>query len=267
MSAAAAATAAAAAAAEAAAGPQTLAAACGDAQVAYLAAVLACFQALHSAAGGANVAVIAGPPPAAPAAATHCSLLRAVAVDPLPLPGAGDGSASPLDTAVLRAIAQVAAADRTVSAETEAATVAAAVASAGDKRARADCAAAPAAVVAAGDERRRQGLEAAGVHVARTALAGAGVGIATPAAIADDAGAARALPRDGYLCTGLDAFVWHECDAFEAMALLHSRVARVFFVTPSPHDGALASALRLHTLRTINHRYEVCHLVPPPAPS
>eukprot|EP00048_Salpingoeca_helianthica_P012591 m.184659 g.184659 ORF g.184659 m.184659 type:complete len:73 (-) comp15393_c2_seq2:24-242(-) len=40
-----------------------------------------------------------------------------------------------------------------------------------------------------------------------------------------------------------------------AMALLHSRVARVFYVEPNADTGALGSRLLLHTSRRLNHRF------------
>jgi tRNA(Arg) A34 adenosine deaminase TadA len=60
-----------------------------------------------------------------------------------------------------------------------------------------------------------------------------------------------------YLCTGFDAFVTHEPCAMCAMALLHSRVRRVFWDVPDPKRGALGSVVRLHALPNINHRYRV----------
>ena len=62
-----------------------------------------------------------------------------------------------------------------------------------------------------------------------------------------------------YLCTGYDAYVYHEPNAFEAMAMLHSRVGRVFYYRKDPVMGVLGSQLLLHTLKGINHRYRVFH--------
>jgi len=59
-----------------------------------------------------------------------------------------------------------------------------------------------------------------------------------------------------YLCTGYDVYVTHEPCIMCCMALLHSRAKSVFFIQPS-HGGGLVSAVRLHALSTINHRFQV----------
>jgi hypothetical protein len=66
----------------------------------------------------------------------------------------------------------------------------------------------------------------------------------------------------GYLCTGHDAFLTHEPSPGDAMALLHARVARVFFAAADPAHGALlgggaGGAPRLHELPSLNHHYLV----------
>ncbi|XP_045621537.1 probable inactive tRNA-specific adenosine deaminase-like protein 3 isoform X2 [Procambarus clarkii] len=60
-----------------------------------------------------------------------------------------------------------------------------------------------------------------------------------------------------YICTGIDVYITHEPCMMCAMALLHSRVHRIFYCCPEPHLGALGSITKLHTLPGINHRYEV----------
>ncbi len=62
-----------------------------------------------------------------------------------------------------------------------------------------------------------------------------------------------------YLCTGYDAFLAHEPNAFTAMAMLHSRVGRVFYMDDDPKCGVLGNgkSVQLHTLKGINHRYRV----------
>lgn len=70
----------------------------------------------------------------------------------------------------------------------------------------------------------------------------------------------RAAVSGGYVCTGHDAFLTHEPGPLEAMALLHARVARVIYGVPDGAHGALGGAgggLRLHELRSVNHRYLV----------
>lgn len=39
------------------------------------------------------------------------------------------------------------------------------------------------------------------------------------------------------------------------MALTHSRIARVFYGTANPENGALGSRYSLHTESKVNHRY------------
>lgn len=60
-----------------------------------------------------------------------------------------------------------------------------------------------------------------------------------------------------YICTGFDVYISHEPCMMCAMALLHSRVRRIFYTCPQLQFGALGSLTKLHTLPGINHRYEV----------
>lgn len=85
-------------------------------------------------------------------------------------------------------------------------------------------------------------------------------GIAHPIMLALDAAAKvvqQSTCADDYLCTGMDVFLLHEPCVMCAMALLHSRVGRVFFRFANEESGALRSKCRLHTLPSINHRYRV----------
>jgi len=59
-----------------------------------------------------------------------------------------------------------------------------------------------------------------------------------------------------YLLSGLEVWLWREPCHMCAMALLHSRVARLVFCVTS-RDGALVTTDRLHIRQNINHRYEV----------
>ena len=59
-----------------------------------------------------------------------------------------------------------------------------------------------------------------------------------------------------HLCTGLDIFVYQEPCLMCAAALVHSRMARVFFVEPSS-NGAVKTSIKLQHLNGINHRYRV----------
>lgn len=59
-----------------------------------------------------------------------------------------------------------------------------------------------------------------------------------------------------YICTGFDLYVTREPCTMCAMALLHSRIQRVFYGAPSP-DGALGSKYRIHSRKDLNHRFDV----------
>ena len=65
------------------------------------------------------------------------------------------------------------------------------------------------------------------------------------------------LPPDQYLCTGLDAYLTHEPCVMCAMALVHSRIRRVFYVWEEEEEGALGSHFWVHALPSLNHRYRV----------
>jgi tRNA-specific adenosine deaminase 3 len=65
------------------------------------------------------------------------------------------------------------------------------------------------------------------------------------------------VPRTSqYICTGYDVYVTREPCTMCAMALVHSRVRRVFYGCASPH-GALGTNIKLNTLKCLNHHYEV----------
>lgn len=63
-------------------------------------------------------------------------------------------------------------------------------------------------------------------------------------------------PTGPYLCTGYDVYVTHEPCMMCAMAMVHSRVKRVFYGTKAG-NGALGSCCKLHTVRELNHHYVV----------
>lgn len=63
------------------------------------------------------------------------------------------------------------------------------------------------------------------------------------------------LPDDQYLCTGLDIYLFHEPDIMSAMALVHSRIKRAYYIQPSPDDGGIGTFYKLHELRWLNHHY------------
>ena len=63
-----------------------------------------------------------------------------------------------------------------------------------------------------------------------------------------------------YLCTGFHCYVASEPCAMCAMALVHSRVARVIYCRQDGLQGALGGAFKLHQQRSLNHHYEAYHL-------
>lgn len=59
-----------------------------------------------------------------------------------------------------------------------------------------------------------------------------------------------------YICTGYDLYVTREPCIMCAMALVHSRIGRVFYGASSD-DGALGTTYKVHTHKDLNHRFEV----------
>jgi len=66
----------------------------------------------------------------------------------------------------------------------------------------------------------------------------------------------RVSSASQYICTGYDVYVTREPCTMCAMALVHSRVRRVFYGCNSS-QGALGTNIKLHTSKCLNHHYEV----------
>ncbi|CAH4039079.1 probable inactive tRNA-specific adenosine deaminase-like protein 3 [Pieris brassicae] len=60
-----------------------------------------------------------------------------------------------------------------------------------------------------------------------------------------------------YLCTGYDVYMMKEPCVMCAMAFVHARARRIFFAIDNEEDGALKSRVKLQTVKSLNHRFEV----------
>ncbi|KAG5449169.1 adenosine deaminase, tRNA-specific 3 [Clonorchis sinensis] len=63
--------------------------------------------------------------------------------------------------------------------------------------------------------------------------------------------------NDSYLCTGLDAYVSMEPCTMCSMALVHSRIGRVFCNSRLPNMGGFTNRTRVHVEKRLNHRFNV----------
>lgn len=60
-----------------------------------------------------------------------------------------------------------------------------------------------------------------------------------------------------YLLSGLHFFTTHEPCIMCSMAILHSRVAAVYFIKDSPQSGGMGSLYSVHEDRGLNHKFQV----------
>ncbi|GAB00042.1 uncharacterized protein L969DRAFT_96651 [Mixia osmundae IAM 14324] len=65
-----------------------------------------------------------------------------------------------------------------------------------------------------------------------------------------------------YLLTGLTVFATHEPSLMSAMALLHSRIAQLFYIVSAPGSGGCGSHYHVHEDEALNHKYQVWQLDP-----
>ena len=93
---------------------------------------------------------------------------------------------------------------------------------------------------------------APGLGVADTAVE---AGPIMPEPTAEVTGAPSTLAQQPHLCVGCDIYVTLEPCPMCAMALVHSRVRRVFYALAAPAAGSLGSRYQLHAERSLNHHF------------
>lgn len=78
-----------------------------------------------------------------------------------------------------------------------------------------------------------------------------------------DKGEMKLARQDGdrktedYICTSYDLYITHEPCVMCSMALVHSRIKRVFYGLCNPSNGGLGSVYSLHNNKKLNHSFHV----------
>ena len=70
-----------------------------------------------------------------------------------------------------------------------------------------------------------------------------------------------AIQNDSYLCTGLDVYCYYEPCCMCTMAMVHSRVGRLFFIHPNPKYGGVMSQAFINQCPRINHRFRAFRMM------
>lgn len=70
-----------------------------------------------------------------------------------------------------------------------------------------------------------------------------------------------ARSNNSYLCNNCDIFCFHEPCCMCAMALVHGRVARLFYIYPNKEFGGIQSQTSLHCNAMLNHKYRAFRLI------
>ena len=67
--------------------------------------------------------------------------------------------------------------------------------------------------------------------------------------------------NNGYLCTGYDVYCFKEPCCMCSMALLHSRISRLFFIEENYNYGGIKTQAHIHENPKLNHRFHAYQLI------